>query len=60
MTRNHYTNMEYNKGCLAILSFIADLSANYLHLSKDRLVLYSNSVSRKTGTGTRYDHLEVI
>ena len=59
MTRNHYTNMEYNKVCLAILSFIADLSANYLHLSKDRLVL-SAIGGRKTGTGTIYAHLEVI
>jgi isoleucyl-tRNA synthetase len=39
--------MEYNKVCLAILSFIADLSANYLHLSKDRLVFSSTDDGRK-------------
>ena len=49
----HYERMEYSKVCLATLQFLAQLSSDYLYLSKDRLYCEAGSGrARQSGLTT--------
>ena len=49
-TGESYARREYNKVCLAVLAFVADISATHFHLAKDRLYCEAKeSAARRSG-----------
>jgi len=47
---SYYSNREYNKVCMSILSLISEISSSHFHLVKDRLYCDPNdSIQRRSG-----------